>query len=318
MQKRELLDYLREVKALEDDVYTMDEAIMHLEKSKKPMPQRTAILAPSRGAVDCTEVKMAGLWIGMILGFIIPIPVVGWWAILLSPICMFLGGIILAYVFEGIGKAGNEAEAQRKYIEDMKQYRQRIQEDEVRFMREEEAVTAYNNAVKEKIKEIMSVRAQTMAALEKLYSVGIVYIKYRSIIPVTMFCEYLESGRCESLEGPDGMYNLYESELRLNLIIGELQKVRNVLGRISAQIGSVSAELSKMRDNQYLLCRSLEEGNRIAQRICTSALAAERNSAAALRNSEWAAYNSEITARNTKAIARVAEFEHMQKYVLAP
>lgn len=60
--------------------------------------------------------------------------------------------------------------------------------------------------------------------LDKLYELKIngefiLYPKYRNIVPVSMFIDYLASHRCEKLEGHEGAYNLYENELRLNSII---------------------------------------------------------------------------------------------------
>ena len=63
---------------------------------------------------------------------------------------------------------------------------------------------------------------QIVISLEKMYSSNIIYKKYRSIVPMFMICEYLESNRCTKLEGHDGAYNMYEQELRANIIIDRL------------------------------------------------------------------------------------------------
>ena len=45
-----------------------------------------------------------------------------------------------------------------------------------------------------------------------LYSCNVIFSKYRTLPAIASILEYLESGRCEALSGPDGAYNLYESE----------------------------------------------------------------------------------------------------------
>lgn len=48
----------------------------------------------------------------------------------------------------------------------------------------------------------------------KLFSVNVIYPNYRDIFALSSFYEYFNSERCYALEGPDGAYNLYESERR--------------------------------------------------------------------------------------------------------
>ena len=77
-----------------------------------------------------------------------------------------------------------------------------------------------------------------------MYNLNVVFGKYRDIVALSTFYEYLVSGRCEKLEGSDGAYNLYESECRANLIISQLSKVIELLEEI--------------RNTQYMICDLLE------------------------------------------------------------
>ena len=88
---------------------------------------------------------------------------------------------------------------------------------------------------------------QINAALNTAYSVGIIPKKYRSLVPVTMFCEYIENGRCVALSGHEGAINLYENELRQNLIISKLDSIRS--------------DISGLADNQFRLYQSLNSAN---------------------------------------------------------
>lgn len=71
-----------------------------------------------------------------------------------------------------------------------------------------------------------------------------------------MFCEYLASGRCYSLEGHEGAYNIYENELRQNTIINQLD--------------GITSKLDSIKSNQYLLYNSITEANNISNRMLSS------------------------------------------------
>lgn len=87
--------------------------------------------------------------------------------------------------------------------------------------------------------------------LKLAYSADIVFPKYRNIEAMTTMYEYFETGRCVSLKGPDGAYNLYEAELRSKAIIGRLDVVSDKLDVISDQLSAIQA-------NQYTLYRAVE------------------------------------------------------------
>ena len=61
------------------------------------------------------------------------------------------------------------------------------------------------------------------------------------------------SGRCFELEGPDGAYNLYEMELRQNVIIG--------------QLSSIVSDLEQIRNNQFLLYQELQKANATVESV---------------------------------------------------
>lgn len=72
--------------------------------------------------------------------------------------------------------------------------------------------------------------------------------KYRDIVALSTFYEYFMAGRCDSLEGANGAYNLYESEVRANLIITNLQQIER--------------DLQQIAKNQYMIYHQLTEMNR--------------------------------------------------------
>lgn len=76
----------------------------------------------------------------------------------------------------------------------------------------------------------------------------VIFPKYRNIIAVSSFYEYLLSGRCDKLEGAEGAYNIFESELRMNLIINK--------------IDDVIKHLEKIEQHQYMLYSAIQENNK--------------------------------------------------------
>lgn len=102
----------------------------------------------------------------------------------------------------------------------------------------------YEFTMKEKYRELLG---QLENALEEHYNRNIVFSKYRNIVAITAINEYLESGRCYSLDGPDGAYNLYEMELRQNIVIDKLTKIID--------------NLEDIRHNQFSLYEELKKSN---------------------------------------------------------
>lgn len=83
--------------------------------------------------------------------------------------------------------------------------------------------------------------------LEKMYSYNVIYPKYRNYVMVSSIYEYICAGRCTTLEGHEGAYNILELEIRLNRIITQLDRV--------------IMNLEEIRANQFMLYRCLQESN---------------------------------------------------------
>ena len=122
----------------------------------------------------------------------------------------------------------------------------------------------------------------TQQTLQQFYGLNVIFPKYRNFVAVSMFYEYLCSGRCSALEGHEGAYNIYEQEIRMNLILSKLDEV--------------IAHLDRIEDNQYMLASAIREGNAKADQIYQTLQNVESNTAAS-------AYFSEVSAMNTTYMA---------------
>lgn len=171
------------------------------------------------------------------------------------------------------------------------------------------------NLAKKELEETVKVR-------NKLYAYNIIYEKYRNLVALSTIYEYIDSGRCETLEGPTGAYNLFESELRFNLIISDLTLINNSLEQIKEnqfllykELNDVNKNLkeidisihdavnelsSKLEDSEVTLSEISENADKIQKN--TTTMASDVNKIA--NNTALTAYNSIITAYYSKLTAK--------------
>lgn len=121
---------------------------------------------------------------------------------------------------------------QDNYDKEMQKYNDKVQQLKIILEQKQ-------NTLKVKYTQLLELHNQTTEALDKLYSFDIIYPKYRNIIAVSSISEYFDSGRCDSFTGPNGAYNMYEDELKQNLIISNLEAIND--------------NLESIKNNQYSL-----------------------------------------------------------------
>lgn len=186
------------------------------------------------------------------------------------------------------------AAAMEKYDKEMDAYKKRSAEAEVRNQEQEHAyqseMAEYNQSMAVFTDEceksrgtIIEVGNHLKNSLEHIYSANVIYPKYRNLVAVTTIYEYLASGRCDTLEGADGAYNLYEMELRQNIVIG--------------QLSSVLDSLEQIKSNQFTLYSEIAESNRKSAELLSDIS----------DNVEFNRYASEETAKANAAVAQNTE-----------
>ena len=142
--------------------------------------------------------------------------------------------------------------------------------------------------------------------LAKLYSANIIMPKYRNLISVSSIFEYFDTGRCNRLEGHDGAYNLFESEIRLDRIILKLDNIIEQLDRIN--------------ENQFTLYSEIVDANRRTEKVLNSV---EKNMSelstagqAAAKNLSDIKANEQIIAYNTERAMKELEYYNRMRYLL--
>ena len=135
--------------------------------------------------------------------------------------------------------------------------------------------------------------------LNKYYDVDVIYPKYRNLVAVTTFIEYLESGRCKSLYGYTGCYNVYEQEIRQNAIIGKLDQVL--------------AQLDQIKKVQFATYLAVQESNALKSALvntCNNMLEENKRANAML---EAQAQDTKIIKRNSEIISTISTLNYIKK-----
>ena len=100
---------------------------------------------------------------------------------------------------------------------------------------------------------------ETKNTLETYYRKDIIYPKYRSLIPISSFCDYLQSGVCETLEGHEGCYNKFDLEVRLDTIISRIDDVIDNLDQIKFNQHTLYEEVVKCNEKLDNLSTGISE-----------------------------------------------------------
>jgi len=190
--------------------------------------------------------------------------------------------------------------AAQKEAEEAKAALEAAERDADEKIRALEARPASANVIKEvvdkEIAETEDLLKKTFAARNELYAYGVIFGKYRNAVALSSIYEYLMAGRCTSLEGADGAYNIYESEVRAN--------------RVIAQLDTVISSLEDIKQNQYMMyeeLRSINESldslNYTMDQALTSIRGIEANTTQMNEYMEHISQNSDVIAHNTAVSA---------------
>lgn len=323
-----LRDYLEKIRTLETDIYTMGVAIEKMTLQIKPAPQKQVITPPSKPLEFSEEsaalngLKEYGSWILYGSG-------------ILERVVDATRDSIKTAITTSKSNRQRRLEYQKRmeaYEKAVPEYEKALRAEDVRYENECAQVTLFNKGIAKQVAILSAERNATEAALQRLYSTNVIYPKYRGIVPITMFCEYMNSGRRTELEGVHGMYDLYEMELLGKQIVDKLSDINRTLNYISYQIGGISSQLVGIQRNQILLYEEVARGNEIATRISqdtntllersasmVSAMSNIVHEIGALRtSSEMTAFNTEATARRVDAIAKIEEYEYSLRHPMFP
>ena len=151
------------------------------------------------------------------------------------------------------------AQKTNEYENAYKEYKVKVEEENKRLVREEQEKAVLNTT----LQQITVRKSKGAKALGKLYDMDVVYPKYRNLSMISSLYEYFASGRCSTLEGHEGAYNILEQEIRLDHIVLRLDQV--------------IVNLEKIRQNQYMLYEVMQSVNANVSRLYGAVLTMNDN-----------------------------------------
>lgn len=182
--------------------------------------------------------------------------------------------------------------AMAKYEKDMQAYPEKVQAAEEKYKQKNAIAEQNDKACKQAINNIRNGLSKTKKVLAELYALDVVFPKYRNLIAMCTIYEYIVSGRCTELEGPNGAYNLFEAELRQNLIINQLDKINKNLEHIKA--------------NQYMLYQEMTRANVLLDKISGEMSKISKTTQEIKEISAVTAHCASVTAKSTEALKYLA------------
>lgn len=315
---KELIPYLKTAMELESSVYSQTAAITEAkDKLESNQPIKKTPPKPNKKMPEAPQSKKDYEFSGYDFFFILFGAVC--WGLGITLIIISEGEFFLSYILTALGvfvnylvirsaiqgKAQNKQNqidylaAKKKYAEDLikcqAEYDREMQQYSIDCKKADDdylhELTLYQAAEKA-IAQLEKPLDDTVVALEKLYQIGWIFPKYHNFVAVCSFYEYFLTGRCAELAGPDGAYNLYESELRQNIIINSLETIVN--------------ELESIKSNQYILYKELEKTKEYASQICDDVMGIYSETIKTSNAAHIAASCAETSAKNTEALKYIA------------
>lgn len=294
--KVNLLEYFGHAKKLETQIYTLQQVVsnIELEISSLAIPRKFQRIEFG-GLMIGGGFAYAGAWLGGIIGAIVLLIMMQQngksflWNLFMELEIIFvpIKALLIAILAATAGLAIGVIAGIIIYISEKRDQKRKMEYDRARVSKEKRQIAQLQDqeiAIRSRI-------SQTSNTLSRLYSLNVVYPKYRNLVAIVTMHEYLQSGRCSELTGHEGAYNLYESESRQNRIISDLGRALSLLEQI--------------RDSQAELYDAIQESNYVANRIYEQNESLLTSNSAIEKNTEIAAYTSKIAAENTKISAYI-------------
>lgn len=292
---KNLITYLENIVNLEKSVYTQTQTVTELDEYVSSLAIPGDFDEPRRPS-EYDPNWFEGTWTGL-----------KWGALLGGVVGLFCGSILngiligacicfLIVLILHASEASSENSARdEQYEAEKNAYDYAVALDEIRINEEE--------VQREKLSVTLQMMEDKLDAtkelLDQYYARNIIFPKYRNLIAMCSIYEYFISGRCEQLAGHEGAYNIYETEVRLERIYTELEKVVN--------------KLDEIKNNQYVLYDAIQEGNRVTQSLVAASIHQAQLTERLIESTEVATYYQQQTASETNQIKWLMLYDATKK-----
>lgn len=167
-------------------------------------------------------------------------------------------------------------------------------------------VKSISDTAEREVKKIWHEVYALKQTLDKFYAMDIIFPKYRNIFALCSIYEYLAAGRCNSLEGHEGAYNIYESELRQDLILVKLDIVISQLEDIKRNQYMLYQEMKTMNSTLRSISKQMGEMLKKADTIIDNTNTIASNTQQIAENTAVTALCAQMTAKNTEALKYIS------------
>lgn len=286
MTKQELLAYLGAVCDAENAIYSCNEMILALKEEKASVPRAVEPTRPARYVSPASSDELRSgsavrTGAGTLLGWGVGIAVFLVIAYVCSqlhltglPMALSVPGAVIAGIWvgkatsrdtqrnmasshEGQVRATKEAEADRRYQQQMQQYNNECTAYRKAKELEDKAIRIIEQNIARQQSNISLLQQQ----LDQLYARNVIYPSNRNIIAVNALREYLAMGICDALEGPNGAYAQYMQDVRVNRICTSIDDMKRQLvasmNSLMAVQGALLKEMKTTSNNISAMQRSI-------------------------------------------------------------
>lgn len=265
MDSRKLTEYIGAVMELEKYKYTLENIYEQLNKeinTNKPYPvQRpTQPIAPvpvQNSKNGCVMAIVAVLLIFFTMGILIQFLSGEFGTIAMAMICPII--IVAVLIKRKYDKKANEKLAQQRYLKYKADYEKALKKYNIDISNYNEQQSKIKLELKNKQNELKQPYQEICDLLEKHYALNIVPQKYRELVPICMFYEYLSNKRTYSLHrnaSDPGAINMYEEEkdrkiiqTKLNSIIDDLSIIQHNQSKLYYAIQTSQAETMRVMES---------------------------------------------------------------------
>lgn len=147
----------------------------------------------------------------------------------------------------------------------------------------------------------------------KLYAYNVVDYDSRTATRISAFYNYLKTGRCDSLTGPKGAYNLFESEFQHSMMMLEMSEIKSSINNLGQTITNAQNAICKRLDELNISMNKLKDavGNVSAslKDIKVDLKELTENSSVIAYNTAATAYYSKLNANLTDSLGYLVAFK---------
>lgn len=189
----------------------------------------------------------------------------------------------------------------KRLLEEKNMYEQKLSDPDayIRDQIKNSPAAIYSDLIEHELHDCLSSLSNAYQTEYNFLLPNILFPKYATLPAVSTICEYFITGRCSELAGANGAYNLYESEIRADRVIAQLDSISEKMDQIKANqymlfnaIQSVSNQLSTLNETANAIANELQAANVTLNDIRSSSAVTAYNTAA---TAYYSRVNMELT-----------------------